>query len=146
MSIDLTDLADERAIVALTVAYCWALDTGDYERLRDVFAPDATARLGEECAGIDAIIARVARALDPLDDSQHMVANHEVRLDGDRATCRCYFQAQHVRRAAPGGPNYMVAGRYEDDLERTPDGWRIRRRTLVPMWTEGNLAVVRPGP
>jgi hypothetical protein len=37
----------------------------------------------------------------------------------------------------------VVAGRYEDRLVRTADGWRIAHRELITMWTAGNLAVVR---
>ena len=47
--------------------------------------------------------------------------------------------------AAVGGPNYIVAGRYEDRLARTDVGWRITHRTLTVMWTEGNVAVAHPG-
>ncbi len=135
---------DREAVKALTIAYTWALDRKEFERLRDVFLPDATARLGGvDCAGIDAIIARISSALSPLDDSQHLIGNHEVVLDGDHGTSRCYLQAQHVRREAGGSPNYIVAGRYEDQVVLTPAGWRIRHRDLTVMWTEGNYEVVR---
>jgi hypothetical protein len=40
--------------------------------------------------------------------------------------------------------NYVIAGRYEDELVRTADGWRVSFRRLVVVWTDGNLAVVRP--
>ncbi len=136
---------DQQAVKDITIAYCWALDRHEFELLREVFLPDATARLGdEECDGIEAIMARIARALGPLDDSQHIISNHEVRVDGDSATSRCYLHAQHVRRTSQGGPNFVVAGRYEDVLERTTAGWRIRRRVLTTMWTDGNPGVVRP--
>ena len=136
-------MADRQAIVDLTIAYTWALDGRRYEELRQVFLPDAVASLGGELAGVEAIIQRVTAALSPLDDSQHMISNHQVRLDGDRATCRCYLQAQHVRHGVEGGDNFIVAGRYEDEAVRTPDGWRIARRVLTVMWTHGNAAVVR---
>jgi hypothetical protein len=136
---------DRQAVADVTIAYCWALDRHEFELLRGVFLPDATARLGdEECDGIDAIMARISRALSPLDDSQHIISNHEVTIDGDTATSRCYLHAQHVRHAAEGGATFVVAGRYEDRLERTPAGWRIRRRVLTTMWTDGNPRVVRP--
>jgi len=145
MSDELRALLDEKAIVDLTVSYCWALDTRRFEDLRAVFLPDATANYaGQELDGVEAIMARCSEALTPLDDSQHIVADHQVRIDGDRATSRCYFHAQHIRRVADGGANFIVAGRYEDELERGVDGWRIRRRRLVTQWTEGNTKVVRP--
>jgi ketosteroid isomerase-like protein len=136
-------LLDRQAIVDVTHAYCWALDTRDWDALDDVFTPDAVAALTDPQHGIDAIKARVAAALGPLDESQHLVATHQVVVDGDRATCRCYIQAQHVKRGTPGGDNFIFAGRYEDELVRTPAGWRIERRALIHMWTDGNPAVLR---
>lgn len=147
--VDIAELADHHAIVSLTHAYCWALDTRQWDELEAVFLPEATAVLGSpELHGIEAIKQRVAEALSHLDDSQHMVNTHQVVVDGDTATCRCYFFAQHVRRAASetgdGGRHFVVAGRYEDRCVRTADGWRIAHRELVRMWTEGNRTVVRP--
>lgn len=126
----------------LTHDYCWALDTGDWQALRDVFVPDVVADLGAGGQnGIDEVIERVSSALGKLDDSQHMVATHQIRIDGDTATCRCYLQAQHIKKDTPGGDHYMVGARYEDKLVRTPDGWRIAERTIVPMWRQGNTEV-----
>jgi len=135
---------DHRAIVDLTVDYCWAIDGCDWEALRDIFLPNATAELGSGTErGIDAIISRISGVLSVLDRSQHIVANHQVSIDGDRATSRCYLHAQHVRKTAVAGRNYVVAGRYEDDLVRTAEGWRIAHRRLVVMWTDGNPGVIR---
>lgn len=138
-----TDLVDRMAIVDLTVRYAWALDTRRWAELDHVFTPDATAHLTEPLDSREAIKERVRRALEVLDASQHIVANHQIVIDGDRASCRCYLHAQHVRRTAEGSPNFVVAGHYEDQLARTVDGWRITRRDLVITWTDGNPAVVR---
>ena len=142
MNTDGMNADDRQAIVDLTIAYTWAIDGHDWEALRDIFLPDATAMLVDERVGIESIIERISGALTPLDASQHLIGNHQVRIDGDRATCRCYMQAQHVRHGAPGGPNFIFAGTYEDEMERTTAGWRIRRRVLSNTWTEGNPAVV----
>jgi hypothetical protein len=136
---------DEQAIIALTIGYCWALDSRQFADLREVFLTDGVARYaGRDAEGVDAIMARCSAALSPLDESQHMVANHQVHVDGDRATSRCYFQAQHTRRGLEGGENFIIAGRYEDECIRTPEGWRIKHRVLTTMWSEGNPKVVRP--
>ncbi|MEY3033468.1 MAG: hypothetical protein RLZ86_90 [Actinomycetota bacterium] len=144
MDEELRRLVDRQQIVDVTLAYTYALDAKDWDALDDVFTVDATAYLTEELDGREAIKERVRRALESLDLSQHMVANHDVRIDGDSAVCRCYLQAQHVREAAPGPPNFIVAGRYDDRFVRTSVGWRIVRRELTIMWTEGNPSVTRP--
>ena len=143
---DLQALIDEREIRDLAFRYCRALDTKDWALLDEVFVPDATGQLGTPTTlvGIEAIRDRIRTALAHLDDSQHLVGNHEIAVDGDAATHRCYLQAQHIREAATGGPNYIVAGRYEDRLVRTDVGWRIAHRTLTVMWTDGNVAVAHP--
>jgi hypothetical protein len=135
--------SDEQAIIDIAVAYTWALDTKQLAELRSVFTADATADLnGVACAGVDAIIARIERPLSRLDATQHLVGNHQVQIDGDTATHRCHLQSQHVKRGTAGGDNFLIGGVYEDRLARTPDGWRITHRTLTPVWTDGNPAVV----
>ena len=135
---------DRADIIDLTHRYCWALDTNQWHELDDVFLPDATAQLGtHECKDLDQIKRVCSNALGKLDDSQHIVATHQVAVHGDTATSRCYLHAQHVRRSASQGPHYIVGGRYEDDLVRTTAGWRIKRRILTVMWTEGNPGAVR---
>ena len=135
---------DRADIIAVTHDYCWALDRNEWDELHNVFLPEATALLGSHACGDRDEIKQVCLAsLGKLDDSQHIVGTHQVRIDGDTATSRCYLHAQHIRRDAEGGPHYVVAGRYEDDFVRTPDGWRIKRRVLAVMWTEGNVGVVR---
>jgi len=138
-------MLDERAVEQVAVAYAYAIDQRDWEALKEVFLPDATADLAtpDTLVGVEEITERIRRALEPLDASQHLVGSHQVRITGDTATHRCYVQAQHVRRAADPTPNFIVAGRYEDELVRTPDGWRIAHRRLVIQWRDGNPAVVR---
>ncbi len=137
-------MSDERDIEQVAVRYCWALDERDWDTLHDVFVPGATADLAtaHTLHGVDEITQRIRAALDPLDESHHMVSTHQVRVDGDTATHRCYLHAQHVRHAVDGDPNYVIAGRYEDDLVRTSDGWRIAHRRLAVTWRHGNPEVV----
>ena len=142
MSDELTDLLDKQAIIDLTIAYGWFLDHGPRERLREVFTEDALAiYVGEPFEGIDEIISKVDGALGRLSISQHIISNQQVTLNGDSATCRCYLHAQHTVYGHEGGENFVMAGRYIDDVVRTEAGWRIKRRELVIDWTEGNPKV-----
>ncbi len=138
-------LIDERAIVEVTHRYCAALDGRDFAALERCFTEDAVAVFGRvrgRHEGIEAIQRVCRAALEPLDASQHLVANHLIELSGDTAHSSCYIRAQHTRREFPGGENYLIAGSYIDDWRRTPEGWRIAERHLVESWGEGNPAVL----
>lgn len=141
---DLRALLDRVAIEQLTIDYCWALDTGRWDDLHAVFTADAVADLGAGGQrGVEEIIERVSSALGPLDDSQHLVTNHQITIDddGETANGRCYVHAQHIRRGDEGDRLFVVAGRYEDRYTRTAEGWRIVERRIVVMWRDGDPAV-----
>lgn len=136
-------LIDERDLIDLTIAYCWALDGREWDALDQVFTPDATGDYGfVQLAGVAEFKSLVIRSLDHLDLSQHIVGSHQVHLDGDTATVRCHLQAQHTKRGTEGGDNYIVGGTYEDQAVRTEAGWRISHRRLDMTWFEGNQAVI----
>lgn len=134
-------LADRRAIEDAIIAYGHAIDARDYARLRDCFAPDARVKYGDAdwLTGPDEAGRYCARALDPLDMSQHRFSSIDVKLAGDRATSKTYLAAEHVK----GGERYTVGGHYVDEWKRTAKGWRIAKRQLVSTWTEGNPAVLQ---
>ncbi len=137
-------LLDERAIEALCIRYATALDTRDWALLATCFTPDAVAEYEglPSSEGYDAIEKLCRDTLTPLARSQHLLTNIHPEVAGDTATVSSYLQAQHVRPDAEGGPNFIIAGRYRDQLVRTADGWRLERRHLEIWWTEGNPAVV----
>ena len=138
----MSSLEDHHEIEQLTHRYCWALDEGDWDTLRaEVFTADATADLGDGGQnGIDEIVDRVSTALANFDTTQHMVATHQITIDGDAATGRCYLQAQHVR---PAGDKLMIGAKYDDTYVRTANGWRISYRKITALWTEGEGGLKR---
>ncbi len=139
----LRTLMDRQQIADLCVRYATALDTKDWALLRRCFVDEPVfVHPGGRLEGWDAILARTSGALIPLDVTQHLLGNITAEVDGDVASSRCYFQAQHVRHDTPGGDTYVIAGSYADRLERTADGWRIAERVQAYFWHEGNRAVV----
>lgn len=137
-------LQDRQEITEICYRYGLALDSRDWAALAALFTADADAYYLDmpPARGYQAIEDTCRTALTPLSATQHLISNVVVRLDGDQAECTCYLQAQHVRSGTPDGDNFIIAGRYSDQLVRTPDGWRIRQRRLDVIWTSGNPAVV----
>jgi hypothetical protein len=137
-------MSDRDEIIDLAIAYTWALDTRQLDDLRQVFTPEATAVLRTvECTGVDSIIERIGGSILRLDGTQHLVGNHQVRIDGDEATHRCQLHSQHVRQGTPGGDTFVVGGFYADRVVRMPEGWRIAHRLMQQTWAAGNPAVTR---
>ncbi|WP_165609535.1 nuclear transport factor 2 family protein, partial [Mycobacterium mantenii] len=68
----------------------------------------------------------------------HRLTNQAIALDGDNATARTYIDGLIMAGDNNSGVNAI--GFYDDDIVRTPAGWRIARRryTQVRITTVGN--------
>ncbi len=148
MAARLRELEDRAQIGDVLARYSTALDTRDWDALQTVFTTDAECDYGAlgSPRGVTEIAGLISATIGSLDATQHLIGNVIVAVDGDAATADCYLISQHLRAGTPGGDHYLLGGRYRDELVRTPEGWRIRSRTLHRMWTTGNRDVVqRPG-
>ncbi len=113
---------DRTAIVDVTVAYCWALDTRDWTALDDVFLPDATAELASPLlTGVGAIRERVAAALTPLDETQHA---------GDEPSDRGRRRHGAKQLLPPGTTRAAWRRRGRDVSDRWPLRGRSHTRTV----------------
>ncbi|MDX6739867.1 nuclear transport factor 2 family protein [Actinocorallia sp. A-T 12471] len=132
---------DTAEIIAVTVRYCWALDQRRFEDLAQVFTPECHADYGADhiMTSPQEIGGFFAKVLDlrGVDRCQHLVANHEVVVDGDTATSRCQYQSHYLTQTSAGAQVEDVGGMYVDSLRRTPDGWRIAKRVVRTNWRLG---------
>lgn len=138
-----SQLVDVHDIQQLLYRYAIAIDTRDLDVLDDIFTPDA--RLDMSVAGVltpAEYKAKAAVELDKLDATHHLIASPVVAVDGDTATAHTYYQAQHARNDLFPRPLLMVGGWIDDELVRTPGGWRICARTGRAVWFDGNPAVL----
>lgn len=140
----LLKIADRLDITELLGLYCHALDSRQWERLAEVFAPDASCDYGSVGApsGVQAITDAIRGTIGDLDATQHLVGSIQVAVHADTATASCHLISQHLRRGAEDGELYMLGGTYHDELVRTGAGWRISFRRLERLWTSGNRNVV----
>ena len=134
----LDDVADRLAIDDLMDAYALALDTKDWDTLRTLFVPGAIVDYTEEGGvrgSIDEAIAWFQKAMAAFTASQHFVTNRRVAIDGDTATAHAYIFSPLGAPNGNGGLALVFAGgSYEDELQRTPDGWRFKTRTIRASW------------
>jgi hypothetical protein len=135
---------DRWAILDTVTRYFTAIDRRDFELLREVFTDDVDAVYeGVTVAGgIGRLLAFVTGTSEihlPVDVvdlqvSTHFLGNHVAAISGHSARTETYALAHLVDR--PGGTQRMRtrALRYQDELVRTPEGWRISKREHLCDW------------
>ena len=136
---------DHREIEAVLCRYAAALDQKQYDRLNEVFVPEAVANyVGlTECNGIDSIIGLVSGVLDQCGNTQHLLGNIQIDVRGDEAAASCYLQAIHVGLGEYSDQLFIVWGEYKDRLVRTSDGWRISYRELTTIHAQGDIGLAQ---
>jgi hypothetical protein len=122
-------VADRLELAELLHRYAWAIDSGDFGLLAQVFTEDAEAdfsSVGEYIEGAattrgrDAIIAWLRAALEPFPEVLHFMSNQLAEVEGDRARTLTYMHVLHM----------PMGGIYHGEAVRTRDGWRLRRLRL----------------
>lgn len=135
-------LAARAEIDDLLTRYTLAVDGRDFERLGEVFTPDAHVDYtgsGGIAGTLPEVQAWLTEALAMASHMQHLIGQREVVFDGpDAARLRAYFW-NPMRIALPDSSDTApfdieIGGVYEHDLVRTDAGWRSRRLVERQLW------------
>ena len=123
---------DHVALQRLVTEYAYAIDERDWNRLDQVFTPDAYIDY-RAMGGIDGPYPRVKawlpEALKPFPGYMHFIGNLWFHVVGDEAAGKIAC-INPMRVPKPdGGDEVMILGLwYHDRYRRTPAGWRISER------------------
>ena len=136
------EIPDKQHIRELQNRYSYAIDSGQYDKLDGMFTTDATYNfVTGSTDNLEALKNTIQEALLPLTSSQHINGNQWAEIEGDCATAGCYFTVHMFKEGVVGGEHFEMGGRYDDELLRTPDGWRFTSRTITILWSDGNRRV-----
>lgn len=139
---------DHTEITRRVYEYAYGIDTRDWGLYRSIFADEITVDFssynGNPAATMtaDAWVAGVKVLFTGLDATQHSMSNPLVDVDGDRARCRMYMQAEHFFLNVQGSQDFALGGYYDDRLVRTGAGWKIAAVTLNVLWNRGNRHIM----
>jgi uncharacterized protein (TIGR02246 family) len=125
-------LEDLLAINQLFIDYGEHLDAGDFDAHAALFAEDGEVMLGPmgRATGRAEIRALMAGMLaDRVGSTFHIVSSPRIDLRGDTATSTVMWSV--ATTADDGLARLSMVGHHVDDLVRTADGWRFRRRRGV---------------
>ena len=125
---DLQAVRDELDIQRVVHDYAWACDNADWALLASVFTDDAHldySSTGGPAGARDEIVDWLEQSLTQVAMIHHVVTNFQIDLESDRAEVRAMF---HCTVGLPGFEDMVVTGGYYDEeLVRTPAGWKIQR-------------------
>ena len=141
-------ISDRLEIEDLITEYADAIDTMDFDRLDDVFTEDAHidySAMGGAVGAYPDVKAFLAQALPIFKNTQHMIANYRISLEGDRATGKIMcFNPMEIHSAEKPLPVFFLGLWYLDEYVRTDKGWRISRRSEVKSWDFNMPAFMKP--
>jgi hypothetical protein len=138
MSSSIEQLIHKQEIQELQVIYAVAIDSGDYDRLDNIFTDNAVGVYGRPYVGLEAIKGAMYSGCEYLTSVQHLNANHWSVVTGDTAEAGCYLHVVQYLENTPGGDHHEMGGEYSDELVLTESGWRITKRSIEIKWTKGN--------
>jgi uncharacterized protein len=131
---------DETAVLEPVTAILRGADERQWEKVRDAFAPRVVLDYGvPELLQPHEIVAGWEPLFAGFDRTRHEIQDAEVRFaESDRAQVTASFVADHWLAGAPGGDHWRLGGRYELELVRTGDGWKVSRMRMIPQESSGN--------
>lgn len=134
---------DSADIIQLINLYGFAVDTQHWELFDRIFTEDVEAHFSEPAHWQDreSFKRDFAAFHAPFVSTQHCMMNHMVEISGEQAHAFTYGTWRLVRKATDGNPLWDGSGWYDDELVKTAEGWRIKRRTCRIVWWVGNPKV-----
>ncbi|MGH8504457.1 MAG: nuclear transport factor 2 family protein [Stenotrophobium sp.] len=126
------EMSDQIELQRLVTAYSYAIDERAFERLDEIFTPDAQIDYSA-MGGMKGSFAEVSKwlpqALKPFPGYMHLIGNLAFEVKGDHATGKVACFNPMVVPTPEGGTDTMFLGLwYHDQYRRTPAGWRISER------------------
>jgi ketosteroid isomerase-like protein len=126
--------ADKLECAELVHKLARAIDRCDAGLLAELFHPDATDDHGIFKGTASEFIAWVIPLLKTMKQTQHVIGQCLIEVDGDHAAGESYFVAHHTIPGPDGDLFSLAAGRYLDRFERRGGVWKIAHRHAVYDW------------
>ena len=142
-----TQLADERALIAVADGLDAAVDAKDWTTARGFFADEVRIDFSSLGGGApatipsDDLIGAWRANLFAAKQSFHLRGNHLVQIDGDTAQMTSHGYAWNKLAGLAGGELWEVWGTYDYRFARTAAGWKLTHFTFNMIHERGNPAV-----
>lgn len=137
-------LLDRAAIHDLIMRYARGVDRRDLALVASCFAADAAYDGSLGTGGIDVVLAALHERMPRYQTTMHFLTNPLIEVAGDVASCETYALVYHRVESEDDAEDFIVGVRYQDDLARRPEGWRIVRRRTAMEFQRYDAVVLPP--
>jgi hypothetical protein len=122
---------DKGQIAEVLIRYATGIDSKNWPLFRTCWTDEVDIDYGDlgQFTDADAFAALMTQIHDGMGQTYHRLCNLVVDVEGDRATARTYVHAVLMAISGDSSSWIDALGHYDDGLVRTPDGWRIEKRT-----------------
>jgi ketosteroid isomerase-like protein len=137
----LQELEDKEAIRQIFTDYARFLDSGDFEGYAGLFARNGwmKASLGEATGPEEILVLlnkyREAAKGKNLPKAKHIVNNHDIVIDGDKATAKVLWF--YLTTQPDGTLHILQGGVYSDDLVREDGTWKLVNHDITRLFGRG---------
>lgn len=139
-------LRDREQIKSLYGRYAFGVDSIDFELVRSVFHPDCVVEGTLEGGTLDGYLEGLEEALYQWEATMHFMGNQYIEIDGDRGRVETWVVGYHMEPDDSPIDHLVLALRYQDDLVRVADDWKIIRRKTAKQWHTGPFPRPSLGP
>lgn len=137
---EVRDLAARRDIYNAICNYMRGQDRLMPEVQLLAFHEDAFVDCGLFAGSAADFVAFAQGLLGTFKQSQHLIGQSHIQVQGNIAHGEVYFLAQHRISEAGVDKDLFVAGRYIDRYENRGDGWKIAKRRELIDWARTDPA------
>jgi len=141
------DLVDRQRIADTVFKYARCLDEKNWGLMAEVFTDEIDMDFSDLTgtppgrASANAFISFASGALAKV-DTQHLIANPKIIIDGDEAVCVVDHQSMHHRVMDGTAAFFNLHGTYELILKRGDNDWKISGLRQTVRFTVGDKTVI----
>jgi len=129
-------LLDRDAIRACIIRLARGEDRRSAALIRSCWWAEARFDYGVHSGDFETYLAWVVPGADAIKDTQHLLGQTHIELDGDRARAETHVFSYHRVDAGAGDHDTCIGGRYLDQLEKRDGDWRIVDRVMLYDWEQ----------
>lgn len=135
---DVAEVADRLAIQEVIAMHCRGVDRASAEILQSCYWPDAEVDYGGYKGPAHAFCGPLTEAIQRYENTQHIVTNTLMEIEGDQAKVESYVTAHHYLVGSPD-MEMTYLGRYLDQMEKRDNVWKIAYRKIVMTWHQNAM-------